>query len=75
MQVSYMRLRPDGWYRDLSERERVARMYAPQVTPGQVDNGINDFVFGARARVLHPPSAQPAVVPAAPRARPGARLS
>jgi hypothetical protein len=33
MAVSYMRLRLDSWYQDLSERERVARMYAPQVTP------------------------------------------
>ena len=36
MQVSYMRLSLDTWYQNLSERERVARMYAPQVTPGQV---------------------------------------
>ena len=33
MQVSYMRLRLDSWYEQLDERERVARMYAPQVTP------------------------------------------
>ena len=36
MQVSYMRLRLDSWYQVLNERERVARMYAPQVTPAQV---------------------------------------
>jgi hypothetical protein len=36
MAVSYMRLRLDSWYGDLSEKERVARMYAPQVTPQQV---------------------------------------
>jgi dye decolorizing peroxidase len=36
MQVSYMRLSLDTWYQNLSERERVARMYAPQVTPEQV---------------------------------------
>ena len=36
MQVSYMRLSLDTWYQNLSERERVARMYAPQVTPSQV---------------------------------------
>jgi hypothetical protein len=35
MQISYMRLSLDTWYQDLTERERVARMYAPQVTPDQ----------------------------------------
>jgi hypothetical protein len=35
MQVSYMRLRLDSWYQNLTDRERVARMYAPQVTPEQ----------------------------------------
>ena len=35
MAVSYMRLRLDSWYGALSERERVARMYAPQVTPAE----------------------------------------
>jgi hypothetical protein len=35
MAVSYMRLRLDSWYQDLSQRERVARMYAPQVSPEQ----------------------------------------
>ena len=33
MHVSYMRLRLDSWYGNLSDRERVARMYAPQVSP------------------------------------------
>ncbi|MGB0098516.1 MAG: hypothetical protein WBP81_38995, partial [Solirubrobacteraceae bacterium] len=33
LHVSYLRLRLDSWYRQLSERDRVARMYAPQVTP------------------------------------------
>ena len=42
MQVSYMRLRLDSWYRQLSERERVARMYAPQVTPEQVKHFTTD---------------------------------
>jgi dye decolorizing peroxidase len=42
MQVSYMRLRLDSWYGDLSERERVARMYAPQVTPAQVKGFTTD---------------------------------
>jgi hypothetical protein len=42
MQVSYMRLRLDGWYNDLSQRERVARMYAPQVTPEQVNHFTTD---------------------------------
>jgi dye decolorizing peroxidase len=42
MHVSYMRLRLDSWYRDLSYRERVARMYAPQVTPQEVDRLTTD---------------------------------
>jgi hypothetical protein len=36
MAVSYMRLRLDSWYGTLSKRERVARMYAPQVSPAEV---------------------------------------
>ena len=35
MQVSYMRLRLESWYGQLNEAERVARMYAPQVSPAQ----------------------------------------
>ncbi|HUN77434.1 MAG TPA: hypothetical protein VMU32_00780 [Solirubrobacteraceae bacterium] len=35
MQASYMRLRLESWYGELDEDERVARMYAPQVTPEQ----------------------------------------
>jgi hypothetical protein len=35
MHVSHMRLRLDTWYTQLSQRERVARMYAPQITPEQ----------------------------------------
>jgi hypothetical protein len=42
MHVSYMRLRLDSWYRNLSERERVARMYAPQVTPAQAARFTTD---------------------------------
>ena len=42
MQVSYMRLRLDSWYDGLSYRERVARMYAPQVTPEQVKHFTTD---------------------------------
>ena len=42
MQVSYMRLRLDSWYGDLSEQERIARMYAPQVTPKQVSDFTTD---------------------------------
>jgi len=42
MQVSYMRLRLDSWYQQLSARERVARMYAPQVTPAQVARFTTD---------------------------------
>ncbi len=36
MQASYMRLSLDDWYGQLDESERVARMYAPQMTPRQV---------------------------------------
>jgi hypothetical protein len=42
MHVSYMRLRLDTWYGQLSEQERVARMYAPQITPGQVSRFTTD---------------------------------
>jgi hypothetical protein len=42
MQVSYMRLRLDSWYGQLNERERIARMYAPQVTPKQVNEFTTD---------------------------------
>jgi hypothetical protein len=42
MHVSYMRLRLDSWYRDLSKRERVARMYAPQVTPQEAAHFTTD---------------------------------
>jgi hypothetical protein len=42
MQVSYMRLALDSWYQDLSEKERVARMYAPQVTPDEVAHFTTD---------------------------------
>jgi hypothetical protein len=42
MHVSYMRLRLESWYGQLSERERIARMYAPQVTPAQVRGFTTD---------------------------------
>jgi hypothetical protein len=42
MHVSYMRLRLDSWYQGLSYRERIARMYAPQVTPEQVRRFTTD---------------------------------
>jgi hypothetical protein len=42
MQVSYMRLRLDSWYEQLDQRERVALMYAPQVTPEQVGHFTTD---------------------------------
>jgi hypothetical protein len=42
MHVSYMRLRLDSWYRNLDQRERVARMYAPQVSPQQAERFTND---------------------------------
>jgi hypothetical protein len=42
MAVSYMRLRLGTWYGQMSDRERVARMYAPQVTPEQVSTFTTD---------------------------------
>jgi hypothetical protein len=42
MHVSYLRLRLDTWYGQLSDTERVARMYAPQVTPEQVSHFTTD---------------------------------
>jgi hypothetical protein len=41
MQVSYMRLRLDSWY-SMNEDERVARMYAPELTPAQVARFTDD---------------------------------
>jgi hypothetical protein len=42
MHVSYMRLRLDSWYQDLGEHGRVARMYAPQVSPQQAARFTTD---------------------------------
>ena len=42
MHVSRMRLSLDGWYHLLDERDRVARMFAPQVTPAQVARFATD---------------------------------
>ena len=42
MQVSYMRLRLDSWYGMLDESARVARMYAPEVTPAEVNRFTTD---------------------------------
>ena len=42
MHVSYLRLRLDTWYAQLSQAERVARMYAPQVTPHQASEFTTD---------------------------------
>jgi hypothetical protein len=42
MQVSYMRLRLDSWYTDLTEEERVARMYAPEITSADVARFTDD---------------------------------
>ena len=42
MHVSYMRLRLDSWYQDLGQHGRVARMYAPQVTPQQAARFTTD---------------------------------
>jgi hypothetical protein len=36
MQVSYMRLNLDRWYAEISEQDRVARMYSPQTTIADV---------------------------------------
>jgi len=42
MHASYMRLRLETWYAQLSQDERVARMYAPQVTQDQVSHFTTD---------------------------------
>ena len=42
MHISYMRLRLDSWYQQLSQRDRVARMYGPQVTPQQAQRFTTD---------------------------------
>ena len=42
MHASYLRLRLDTWYEQLSQRQRVARMYAPQVTQEQVNRFTTD---------------------------------
>lgn len=42
MQVSYMRLELESWYAQLSQTERVARMYAPQVSPAQAAKFTTD---------------------------------
>ena len=42
MHVSYMRLRLDSWYGVLNEKERTARMYAPEVTPADVARFTDD---------------------------------
>ncbi len=42
MQVSYMRLRLNSWYQDLTEQERVARMYSPETTPAEVASFTTD---------------------------------
>ena len=42
MHVSYLRLRLETWYGQLSQQERVARMYAPQVTQEQVNAFTTD---------------------------------
>ena len=58
MHASYMRLSLDDWYGQLSQPERVARMYAPQVTPEQVvkDAACTSSPCSARSRI----SSQPA---------------
>jgi hypothetical protein len=46
MHVSYMRLRLGTWYGQLSQGERVARMYAPQVTQEQAAAFTTDAPSG-----------------------------
>ncbi len=42
MTVSYMHLRLQSWYQDLSYAQRVARMYSPQTTPADVSRFTTD---------------------------------
>jgi hypothetical protein len=42
MHASYLRLALDTWYGQFSQQERVARMYAPQVTQDQVSHFTSD---------------------------------
>jgi hypothetical protein len=42
MVVSYMQLRLDSWYQQLSYRQRVALMYSPQTTPSKVARFTTD---------------------------------
>jgi len=42
MQVSYMRLALESWYAQLTQAERVARMYAPQVSPAEAAKFTTD---------------------------------
>jgi hypothetical protein len=42
MTVSYMRLRLDSWYQNLTEKQRIARMYSPQTTPADVARFTTD---------------------------------
>jgi hypothetical protein len=42
MAVSYMRLRLDSWYQNLTEEERVARMYSPETTVADVARFTTD---------------------------------
>lgn len=42
MHLSRIELSLDDWYGVLDERERVARMFAPQVTPGEVARFTDD---------------------------------
>jgi hypothetical protein len=55
MHVSYMRLRLDSWYGTLSDPERVARMYAPQVSPSQAARFTTDAESdpGRLAQAIH----------------------
>jgi hypothetical protein len=42
MAVSYLQLRLDSWYRELSYNQRVALMYSPQTTAAQVSRFTTD---------------------------------
>ena len=71
MAVSHMRLRLDSWYRNLTDAERVARMYSPQTTAAEVarfttDAESNPGLLTRRSRVrCHRPLAD--LGPRAPR--------
>ena len=48
MAISYMRLSLDSWYGKLDAKQRVARMYAPQVTVREADAARTDAASDPR---------------------------